>query len=116
MTRSSAWLSARGDEDARALRKIVEDGVDVPGVCSEEGVEFVLLTVAKFDHELSGRTEVLRRFSRKDAVEVEPVRAAIKRGTRIELSNFFLKTIDVGGGNVGRIRDDEVELLIASDC
>ncbi len=80
-----------------------------PACVSEESLDRILLPIAELGEEAAARVQSCRRFRREATVEVESVCAAVEGHAWIEVAHLGLQRGDLGGGDVGRVRGDEVE-------
>lgn len=101
----SAWLYGHNACVPRQIHPCTEDRA-WGGRCQEGGHRFGL-TSTNLDHHPPAIGKPAQH-TRQDPVELQPVRAAIERGQRIEKADLRFQLPYIGGGNVGRIRNHEI--------
>src|SRR6185437_9138160 len=98
------------NQNSLALSVVLADGFDNPVLGFENPANGVRLAVAEFEHDFSIGFEKVARLDCEAAVEIEAVGAAVQSGARVVIADFGIEGFDFGGGDVGRVADDEIEL------
>lgn len=98
-----------GDEKAFPSVEVSLDLVYVPSAGSEQRPDLPGLAVAKFHGDTATRAKSGPEFLSKAAIECEAVPPAVERLNRIMIPDFRFESGNVPGGNIRRIRDDQVE-------
>lgn len=101
--------SGGDDEEPGSLGIVVLDGCNVPVMWFEHLAKRGGLAVAEFEHELAAGAEVAGGLAGEQFVEAQAVGAAIEGAGGVEITDFGVEGGDFGGGDVGRVADDQVE-------
>jgi hypothetical protein len=68
-----------------------------------------LLAITKFTHEFAPGPEHSASFSGDLMIKQQPIRASVQSASRVVISHFRLKMLNLTGGNVRRIGYDQIE-------
>ena len=104
----STGLRFAGEGDAGDLLEVVDEAEGVP--VGEEGGDGVALVVAEFEGEEAVGFERGAGLGDEAAVDVEAVGAGKEGGGGFVVADLGVEGGAVGGGDVGRVGDDRVEL------
>ena len=104
--RGAASFSPQHD-DALDAREIRQD-LDIAPRLFRQGANLLRLTDARLHGEKAACPQILRRRLDKTRVEVHAVRAALERSHRLIAAHLGREALDVGVGNVRRVREDRI--------
>lgn len=85
-----------------------------PGTVEETFDGAGLCVVADLEEEVSAGCEGVTSVVDEAAKEVQAIHAAVQRSTRFKMGDLWLKLINLPRGDVGQVRDDDVDL--DADC
>ncbi len=82
------------------------DGHALPASFSEEPLHGIRLAITKLREETTTCAQPGRRLARQAAIEIQPVRATVERGMRVDVAHLGLQRGDFTGRNVRRIAEE----------
>jgi transposase len=77
---------------------------------SRDRAHIYRLARAEFRNEPTARSQQAPRFRQDSPIGVETVKAAVERERGIEVADLARQSCEIGRGNVGRVRHDQVKL------
>ena len=89
--------------------KVFSDLNTIKARLPKHGFDRRTLIKANFHHHHPGPCEIVYGVLRNDPIGRKAVRATIERQSRIEVLNLRIKGVEHGGGDIGRIGDDEID-------
>lgn len=101
--------SSPQNQRARLVFEVALQRDRAPAGLPEAGGRRFGLVVADFDDGHSVRRREAAEIGGQCAIGGEPIRAAVEGGTGIVIADFGGERPDCAGGDVGRIRNDEIE-------
>jgi len=105
---SNGWSRLAGEDDAGDLLEVVEEADGVP--TGEKGGEGVALVVAELEGEEAVGFEGGVCLGNEAAIHFEPVGTGVESGGGFMVADLGVESWAVGGGDVGRVGDDDVKL------
>src|SRR5205814_7304819 len=85
------------------------DAFDNPLVLDEEPANLLRLSVARFEHDPTPRTQMVRRLRGQPAIKIQPVRTAVEGKTRVVVAHLRRQSLDVRARNVGGVAHDQIK-------
>ena len=80
-----------------------------PLLLREDFWEKRLLAVAELEYQPAAGFQEIAGFARKPAVKIKPIRATIQGDARVVVAHLGFEGVNLSGGNVGRVGNNEVK-------